>query len=153
MRIWWWILFISLWLLTSMSRAQETSEEISFDIKAFEVEGNTLLSAESLQEVMNDVASTASQLLTQAHLLEEEEKPLQARDILRVAKCLVSTLEHHGLHFYGEIGETTTFDPSTHHLIAVETCMNEGDYVVIRFPGATFRGTIVHRAGVEAQEG
>ena len=70
-----------------------------------------------------------------------------------MARRLVSTLEHHGLHFFGEIGETTTFDPPTHQPIASETDLKEGDYVVIRFPGATFRGTVVHKAGVEPQEG
>ena len=50
-----------------------------------------------VEQLLADAATPVAQLLTQAHLLETEERPVQAKDALAVAKRLVRTLEDHGL--------------------------------------------------------
>jgi hypothetical protein len=50
---------------------------------------------------MADVAAPVAQLFTQAHLLEVEGKPVQAKDALAVAKRLVRALEAVVVRFAG----------------------------------------------------
>src|SRR4051794_21649267 len=45
------------------------------------------------EKLGTEVAGPVAQLLTQAHLLEQENKPVQARDVLAVARRLVGLLQ------------------------------------------------------------
>src|SRR5262249_23611013 len=46
-----------------------------------------------VERLLADAAGPAAQLVTQAHLLEAEGKPVQARDVVAVARRLVRVLE------------------------------------------------------------
>src|SRR5262245_43602205 len=61
-----------------------------------------------------EAAAPAAQLLTQAHLLEVEGKPVQARDVLALARRLIRLLEDEGLTAEGRVGDTVLFDPNRH---------------------------------------
>ena len=59
-----------------------------------------------MERFMTNMATPVAHLLTQAHLLEVDGKPLQARDVLGVARRLVRMLEDNGLTLDGQVGET-----------------------------------------------
>ena len=99
------------------------------------------------QDLFRQAAAPAAQLLTQASLLEAG-KPLQARDVLAVARRLLVALEQSGLVFEGRPGQTAAFDPDRHYPItSVE--IEPGQTVVIRFAGISHQGSLLQRAGVE----
>lgn len=112
--------------------------------------------AESVQaqlvQLFVEVATPVSQLQTQAHLLEAENKPVQARDILTVARRLVRTLEDNGLLLENRVGEQVPFDPDLHELLA-GTAPQQGRPVIVRFPGVAYRGKLLRKAGVEPMGG
>jgi molecular chaperone GrpE (heat shock protein) len=87
-------------------------------------------------------------LETQAHLLEREGKPVAARDVLTVAKRLIRALEDEGLTLEGKTGETVAFDPNYHQPLEVGPGLTPGQPVVIRSPGISYAGRVLHRAGV-----
>lgn len=113
---------------------------------------NTRVTAEVQAEVerlLSGAATPVAQLLTQAHLLEVEGKPVQARDVLTVAKRLVRTLEASGLTLEGSVGETVLFDPNRHESLSVDTFLTPGQPAVVRFVGVAYQGKLLRRAGVE----
>ena len=55
---------------------------------------------------ITNAATPVAHLLTQAHLLEVDGKPLPAHDVLGVARRLMRTLEDNGLTLEGQVGET-----------------------------------------------
>src|SRR5262245_16425470 len=115
--------------------------------------GESLRIAEAVQsrieKLMIDVAAPVAQLLTQAHLVEIEGKPLQVKDVLVVAKRLVRSLEDEGLKLEGGVGETTSFDPNRHELLGGEAALTRGKAVVVRFAGVSYRGRLIRKAGVD----
>src|SRR5262249_20705378 len=66
------------------------------------------------ERFLADAAGPAPQLLTQAHLPEAEGKPVQARDVLAVARRLVRLLDDEGLTPEGAVGAPVAFDPDRH---------------------------------------
>ena len=104
-----------------------------------------------VERLLADTATPVSQLLTQAHLLEEEGKPVQATDVLAVAKRLVRVLEDHGLTMEGKVGEIVLFNPDRHEPLgaATEVAIAVGQPVTVRFVGTAYRGKLLCRAGVE----
>jgi molecular chaperone GrpE (heat shock protein) len=102
-----------------------------------------------LERLLTDAAAPVAQLLTQAHLLEVEGKPVQAGDVLAVARRLVRTLEDNGLTPEGSVGETVPFDPNRHEPLSADAAPEPGQPVVVRFVGAAYRGKLLHKAGVE----
>jgi molecular chaperone GrpE (heat shock protein) len=101
------------------------------------------------EKMMADVAAPAAQLLTQAHLLEVEGKPVQAKDVLAVAKRLMRSLEDEGLKLEGGVGETASFDPNRHEPLSGQGALTRGQAVVVRFAGVSYRGRLIRKAGVD----
>lgn len=104
-----------------------------------------------LEEIFTDLASPAAQLLTQADLLLNQEKPVTAQDILAVSMRLMRSLERHGFTIEGQVGEQTTFDPNLHQTLNAAVALAEGQAVTIRFVGISFNGKLIKRAFVDPQ--
>jgi molecular chaperone GrpE (heat shock protein) len=102
-----------------------------------------------VEQLLADAATPVAQLLTQAHLLETEGRPVQAKDALAVAKRLVRTLEDHGLAYEGHVGETVPFDPDRHEPLSTDAFPRPGQTVVVRFVGVSYQGKLLRKAGVE----
>jgi molecular chaperone GrpE (heat shock protein) len=107
---------------------------------------NELVSARQ-QQLLADLAGPVAQLLTQGHLLEVEGRPVQARDVLAVARRLIRCLEDEGLAAQGRVGETVAFDPDRHEPLSGEVPQG-GQPVVVRIVGITHRGKVLRKAGV-----
>jgi molecular chaperone GrpE (heat shock protein) len=103
-----------------------------------------------LERLFGGVATPAAQLLTQAYWLEVEAKPIQAKDVLAVAKRLVRALEEEGLCCEGTVGATVAFDPDRHESLAGPSALTAGQPAVVRFPGVSLQGKVLRKAGVEA---
>lgn len=102
-----------------------------------------------LESLFGDMAGPASQVMTQADLLENQGKPVQAKDVLAVARRMVRALERHGLVLEGSIGQPVAFDPNRHTPISAETPLPAGTEVKVRFAGVSYQGKILHKAIVE----
>jgi molecular chaperone GrpE (heat shock protein) len=100
------------------------------------------------ERLVTDAAAPAAQLLTQAHLLEVEGKPVQARDVLAVARGLLRLLEDEGLTADGRAGETVAFDPNRHEPLGGEVVLTPGQPAVVGVVGMNFRGKVLRKAGV-----
>ncbi len=101
-----------------------------------------------LERLLTNCAMPIAHLLTQAHLLEVEGKPIQAADVLVVAKRLVRTLEDYGLALDGTVGEAVVLDPDRHEPLSVDESLTPGQQVLVKFVGASYRGKIIKKAGV-----
>ena len=104
-----------------------------------------------LEHVFADAAAPVTQLLTQAHLLEEG-KPVQAKDVLSIAKRLVHTLKDNGLSIEGNIGEQVPFDPNRHEPLSTNDSLHPGQTVIIRFVGVAYQAKLLRKAGVQKVE-
>jgi molecular chaperone GrpE (heat shock protein) len=102
-----------------------------------------------LEALFGDLAAPASQIMTQADLLETQGKPVQARDVLSVARRLVRAAERRGMLFDGRVGEQAAFDPNRHTPLNSDIALQTGQPVTLRFVGVTFQGKIIHKAIVE----
>lgn len=100
-----------------------------------------------IERVFSDIASPAAHILTQAHLLENENKPVEARDVLAVAKRLLRALADYGLKVEGRVQESEPFDPNRHEPLG-EQAIRAGAPVMIQFVGFSFQGKVIRRAGV-----
>ena len=113
-------------------------------------ENNNISSAvqNQIEQLLTDTAAPVTQLLTQAHLLEQG-KPVQAKDVLLVAKRLIRTLEDNGLTIVSQVGETVSFDSNLHEPLSASTSIPPGTEVVVRFAGVSYQGKVIRKAGVE----
>jgi len=102
-----------------------------------------------IERLLSDLSTPVAQLLTQAHLLEEEGKPVHAKDVLTVAKRLVRTLEDNGLTLEGRVGERVPFDPDHHEPLSADVSLEVGQTVTVRFVGVAYQGKVLRKAGVE----
>jgi molecular chaperone GrpE (heat shock protein) len=102
-----------------------------------------------IEKLMSDLAMPAAQLLTQAYLLDVEGKPVQAKDVLAVARRLVRSLEAVGLTIIGQVGEAVAFDPNRHTPLSAETAVQAGEKVKIKVVGIGYQGKVLQKAGVE----
>ncbi len=98
---------------------------------------------------LESAAAPASQLKTQAHLVQVEKKPVRARDVLAVARQLLRVLEDAGMAFEGEVGDVVAFDPDRHRPLG-EASLSRGDRVRIRFVAVKLGERVIHKAGVAA---
>jgi molecular chaperone GrpE (heat shock protein) len=105
-----------------------------------------------VERLLAEAAGPVTQLLTQAHLLEAEGRPVQARDVLAVARRLVRVLEEEGLTLDGRPGERAAFDPNRHAPLAGEAPA-PGAGVVVRFAGIGYKGRVLRKAGVDKDQG
>lgn len=101
------------------------------------------------EALLSDLSASASQVLTQSDLLESQGKPVQARDILAVARRMVRALERHGMTIEGQVGGQAAFDPNRHTLMNSGAAILPGAPVTIRFVAVSYRGKILHKALVE----
>jgi len=101
-----------------------------------------------MERFMTNAATPVAHLLTQAYLLEVDGKPLQARDVLSVARRLVRILEDNGLTLEGKVGEMLPFDPNRHEPLSADAALQPGEIVVVKFVGASYGGTVCKKAGV-----
>lgn len=104
-----------------------------------------------IEKFLSAAAGPASQLVTQAHLLEREHKPVESRDVLAVAKRLVKHLEELEMCLDGEVGEVTKFDPDRHTPLG-DSPLSRGDEVAVRFVAVRYRDKIIRKAGVQKME-
>jgi molecular chaperone GrpE (heat shock protein) len=113
-------------------------------------ESNNIATAihNQIEQLLADTAAPVTQLLTQAHLVEQG-KPVQAKDVLLVAKRLIRTLEDNGLTLTGKVGETVPFDSNLHEPLSASTTITPGTDVVVRFAGVAYQGKVIRKAGVE----
>ena len=113
-------------------------------------ENNNIDSAvqNQIEQLLTDTAAPVTQLLTQAHLLEQG-KPVQAKDVLLVAKRLIRTLEDNGLTIVSQVGETVSFDSNLHEPLSASTEVSLGAEIVVRFAGVSYQGKVIRKAGVE----
>ena len=101
-----------------------------------------------VEQLLTDAAAPVTQLLTQAYLLEEG-KPVQAKDVLVVAKRLIRALEDNGLTITGNIGKTVPFNSNLHDPLSASTSLAPGVPVVVKFAGVSYQGKVIRKAGVE----
>ncbi len=113
-------------------------------------ENNNINSAvqNQIKQLLTDAAAPVTQLLTQAHLLKES-KPVQAKDVLLVAKRLIRTLEDNGLTIVGQVGETVSFDSNLHEPLSASSSITPDTEVVVRFAGVSYQGKVIRKGGVE----
>jgi molecular chaperone GrpE (heat shock protein) len=100
------------------------------------------------QRLMQNAAAPAAQLALQAHLLDAEGKPVQARDVLAVARNLVRALEGEGLTVEIKAGERVTFDPNRHEPLSADIPMSAGQPARVKLPALSFQGALLRKAGV-----
>jgi molecular chaperone GrpE (heat shock protein) len=105
--------------------------------------------AARLGGLFNDLAGPASQILTQADLLERQDRPVQARDVLAVARRMVRALERYGISFDGQAGQQVAYDPNRHAPITSGAAPTSGQMVTIRFAGVMYQGKTIYKAMVE----
>ncbi len=105
--------------------------------------------AARMGELFNDLAGPASQILTQADLLERQDRPVQARDVLSVARRMVRALERYGISFDGQVGEQVTYDPNRHTPAGGGVAPSSGQAVTVRFAGVMYQGKVIYKAIVE----
>jgi hypothetical protein len=102
-----------------------------------------------LEELMVDVSTPVTQLISQIYLFEIQSKPLQARDVLAVAKRFVHLLEDRGMKIEGTVEEIVLFDPNHHMPLSGRFAMCLGERVIIRLVGISYKGKTIRKAGVE----
>lgn len=102
-----------------------------------------------IQALFADLAGPSSQILTQADLLENQGKPVQARDVLTIARRMVKVLERHGVSFEGPLGKQVDYDPNLHTPLNSSSAPQPGQPVSIRFAGARYKSKIIYKSVVE----
>lgn len=99
--------------------------------------------------LFTDIAANASLLQTLTHKLDTQgETTIQAKDVLRAAKTVVSQLENHGLELMGKIGDIVGFDKNIHELCGSFEEISQSEKVTVIIVGVSFRGKILRRIGV-----
>lgn len=105
------------------------------------------------QSFFAEAAAPICQLLTQSYLVEEENKPVQSRDVLRLVKRLVRVFEDAGLQVRDKVGDDLQFDPNFHEPLSTEHSLTTGDQVNVRLAGLSYSGRVIRKAGVEPAKG
>ena len=95
------------------------------------------------------LAAPAAQLHLQGHLLEVQQRPVQARDVLGNVRRLLIKLEDAGLRFHGQLDAKVAFDPDLHQPLNADTLPARGDVVIVRIAGVVWHGRTLRHAGVE----
>lgn len=105
--------------------------------------------AAHLEALLQEMAAPAAQILTQASLVETQNRPVQARDILLVARRMVGALERQGMKFDETVGQQVPFNPDRHTPINPESATHPGQMVTVRVVTVLYRGSIIHKGVVE----
>lgn len=101
-----------------------------------------------LTTLISELAAPTSQVRTQAHLFENENKEIHVQDVLSVTRRLIRALERNGLEFEGQIGAQVEFDPNRHTPINPASAPHLGDPVTVRFSEVRYQGKTVAKAVV-----
>ena len=101
-----------------------------------------------IESLYQDLATPLTQLNTQLYLVDNEQ-PLTARDISAVARRISRICQDHGLTFFGNIREKTTYNSEQHELLNSQTKVEGSLPVIIRFSGVAYQGKTIRKAGVE----
>lgn len=88
-----------------------------------------------IEKLFQEIAGSATQLVTQDHMLSVQNKPLKATDIQAVANRLIQTLQNHGLVIQGKIGDTAVFDKNLHQPLSSDEDIKDGEEVIVRMSG------------------
>ncbi len=104
---------------------------------------------EGWERMVTDAATPLTQLMTQAHLLEVTGKPVQAADVLSVAKRLMRVFENEGVGWEGTVGATLLFDSDRHEPLGTDGDLVSGEPVMVRFVGVRYREQVLRKARVE----
>jgi molecular chaperone GrpE (heat shock protein) len=102
-----------------------------------------------IEKLIVEASTPVSQLLTQAHLLESEGKPIQAKDVISISKRFIHVFENAGMNIEGTLGEKVSFDPNYHNPLSINSEIKGGDKVVIKLVGISYQGKVIRKAGVE----
>jgi molecular chaperone GrpE (heat shock protein) len=142
-------------LRLDLTERERTIAALTADLKRARKEAQVRTTTEvdaRLQRLLADLAAPVVQIATQIHLVEVEQRPVAASDILAIARRLLRTLEDHGLRLEGTVGAAAPFDPARHELLAGGAAPAPGEPVVIRFAGTSYRDMVLRKAGVERTE-
>lgn len=101
-----------------------------------------------LDKLFQEVAGPIAQLSTLNDLCSVQGKPLQAKDILVVANRFVESLKEYGLDLQGTVSETVAFDPNVHEPLSLEEGIDQGEPVLVRMVGISYKGKVLRRAAV-----
>ncbi|QUS61729.1 nucleotide exchange factor GrpE [Synechocystis sp. PCC 7339] len=102
-----------------------------------------------IENMLSQLASPISQLLTQTYLVEQEGTVVQPQDILTVTKRLVSTLETQGLSIVVPVGETVPFDLNYHQPLSSTMEIPLGTPVIVKMPALAYQQKLLKKALVE----
>jgi molecular chaperone GrpE (heat shock protein) len=141
-------------LRMEQASSKRTVENLTQEIERLRSQQEELVHltlANELEGLYKDMSAPASQVLTQAHLIESQGKVVQAQDVLAVARRLVRAMERHGAVFEGKVGETVQFDPGKHISIQPGQVIGAGKAVIVRFCGVSYGGKILYKAIVEQE--
>lgn len=98
--------------------------------------------------ILQELSGTAVQIITQSYLHDVEGAYVDAGDVLRLAKRMVSAFQDNGLEIIGVIGQTVPFVSSLHEEIGAGTAIKEGQTVLVVHPGTGYRGKVLKKAAV-----
>lgn len=102
-----------------------------------------------MERIAGDLAAPVAKLNSQAYVVEEQNHPLNVRDVIDVGKQFIQVFLKYGLRLEGYVGEMTPFDPDHHMPLRQEMTFTPGEPVVIRFVGIAYRGKLLRKASVE----
>ena len=139
-------------LRLELSQAQETIQRLQKELERQRASGEALLSEKNQAQIaalLDELSAPVVQIVTLEALAQE--KPVQSGDVLAVTRRLVNALCQAGLVLEGQIGEQQPYDPNRHSPLSAETALNVGQHIVIRLPGASFKGKLLQKAGVSAR--
>jgi molecular chaperone GrpE (heat shock protein) len=105
-----------------------------------------------LEKLMAEVAASVTKLNSQIYVVEEQNHPLNVRDVLAVAKQFMQVFQNFGLRLEGYVGEMTSFDPDHHLPLKNDVALDQGEPVIVRFVGVAYRGKLLSKARVEGSK-
>jgi len=102
-----------------------------------------------IEKFIADVSSSITKLNSQIFVVEEQNRPLNVREVLAVAKQFITIFQKYGLRLEGYVGEITPFNPDHHSSLSKDVPIDQEEPVVVRFVGVAYRGKLLRKAGVE----
>jgi molecular chaperone GrpE (heat shock protein) len=141
-------------LRLELDESQRQIETLRQEVERLRIRQDELVNSQvsmRLEGLYTDLSAPASQILTQASLVENQSRQVQAHDILTVAKRMVRMLERNGMIFEGKPGEHLSYDPARHAPVHNGKIINQGQAVIVRFSGVSYQGKMIYKAIVEQE--
>lgn len=138
-------------LRLELTEAQQTIQRLKDDLERQRLNSQALQAEQTqaqMEDLLHSLAAPAAQFITQIHLSEIQEKPIQARDVLAVAQRLVRILQEAGLTPEGTLDERLPFDPDRHEPLSAAHSPSTGQIVRVRFVGFRYHGKLLRKASV-----